>query len=217
MSQTNRKIFFYSGLALLVAIASVIIPYAYTFETYGLSDQHQAWANFGGYVGGILGPIFSALAFIGVLLTYRAQQAQLQFAEQRATIDELQRQLSITATAIDLTLTQPVLINDEFGLNGKTFLQSEILAVSNHGRDALDADDLLFTYICNQKHIKLLRRIDSQLCELCWCMNEFQVAGGSQKIVDFYRMKFKILVNELNNAYGWEVDGEILKLFPITD
>jgi hypothetical protein len=217
VKETDKKTLVYLACVLIFTIVLVITPYVWTFEEYGISEQHQAWANFGGYIGGILGPLFSALAFIGVLLTYRAQQAQLLFAEQRATIDELQRQLSITATAIDLTLTQPVLINDEFGRNGKTFLQSEILAVSNNGRDAFGVDDLLFIYVLGKKHIKLLRRIDSQLCELCWCMNEFQTAGGSQKIVDFYRMKFRTLVNELNNAYGWEVDGEILKFFPITD
>lgn len=216
VKETDKKTIAYLGCILLITIALVITPYVCTFEEYGISDQHQAWANFGGYVGGILGPLFSALAFIGVLLTYRAQQAQLQFAEQRATIDELQRQLSTTAATIDLTLTQPVLIRSSTERSGKTFLPSEILRVANHGRNSLDEDDFLFSYVSDEKHINLLRQLDSQLKELCWCMNEFQAAGGSQKITDFYRMKFKMLVNDLNNAYGWTVDSAILKLFHIT-
>lgn len=219
MKENNKKLPLYlASLLVFLFILIVIIPYSATFGKNGLSDQHQAWANFGGYFGGVLSPIFSALAFIGIWLTYRAQQTQLRFAEKRSTIDELQRLLSTTAAAIELTLTHPIQLRNEINNDVKTFLLSEILACANCIKhNPLESDDLTSNYIGSEECVKLFNRLESQFKELCWCMGEFQAAGGSSKIIDFYRMKFQVFINDFSNADSWELNDEILRYFPTTD
>lgn len=51
--------------AVFLALAA-LAPYFWTFGL-GLSSSSQEWANFGGYIGGTLGPIYALLAFaVGV-------------------------------------------------------------------------------------------------------------------------------------------------------
>ena len=57
----------------ILTLAAVAVPYAYFLGPLGVSNDHQAWASFGGYFGGILGPLLSfanllAIAWIGTVV-----------------------------------------------------------------------------------------------------------------------------------------------------
>lgn len=71
--------------------AGTIAPYAYYLGAYGVSSDHQAWASFGGYFGGVLGPLLSfanlvAVAWIGTVVVSRQQE---QVIRKQLTIDML--------------------------------------------------------------------------------------------------------------------------------
>lgn len=69
----------------------VVAPYVYFLGPLGVSNDHQAWSSFGGYFGGILGPLLSfanlvAVAWIGTVVVSRQQE---QVIRKQLTIDML--------------------------------------------------------------------------------------------------------------------------------
>jgi hypothetical protein len=78
------------ALLLLAVVAGVVVPYKYR-QTFGpnLSTVQGDWNNFGTFVGGVLGPLLSALAFFGLITTIWLQEEQLTLArETLKTADE---------------------------------------------------------------------------------------------------------------------------------
>ena len=71
------------GFALLGFIAIVVAIYFYV-DMFGTSRsaEHAAWAQFGEYTGGALGPVFAFLAFIALLITIQLQHNELSFSSQ---------------------------------------------------------------------------------------------------------------------------------------
>lgn len=63
----------------LMAI-TILLLYINKFSG-GLSESHTVWAEFGSFFGGVLSPIVSVLAFVGLL--YSMDQTKFQFKQQR--------------------------------------------------------------------------------------------------------------------------------------
>lgn len=74
MSATSTQIrSIYVALFVLGAIPALLVLLICVWHFaplsgYALSNEHSAWADFGSYVGGLLGVWFAFLAFGGVLL-----------------------------------------------------------------------------------------------------------------------------------------------------
>ncbi len=87
-------------LALILLLASAILtpPYFYFSEFGALSryswQNDQSWANFGSFIGGTVGTLISAAAFIAVYLTLRQQREALQ--RQDEELSEMKRQSKIS-------------------------------------------------------------------------------------------------------------------------
>jgi uncharacterized membrane protein len=88
-------------VVVLVAIGIVITVGSLTlyFVTFhgGLSPNDSAWGNLGGFLSGVLGPLYSLFAFVGVLYTLYVQNQQGQENRQRDRIvqDNANNQLEI--------------------------------------------------------------------------------------------------------------------------
>lgn len=94
---------------LLLFIPSAL--YFYIFipaSNYALSAEHAAWASFGSYFGGTIGPIISGFAFIGIWKTYKLQRQQLQQANDQRKSEDIQRLIASTSERIDSILKHPV-------------------------------------------------------------------------------------------------------------
>lgn len=68
--------------ALLLAVVSVLLVffvlYLYTAQFGdGLSYRHERWAQFGDYIGGVLGTVFAFFALLALLVTLRLQSREL--------------------------------------------------------------------------------------------------------------------------------------------
>lgn len=65
-------------LSLFAVIFGAVVLYVYV-EEFGSerSPSHEVWAQFGDYIGGILGPAFAFLGLIALLITIRIQSKEL--------------------------------------------------------------------------------------------------------------------------------------------
>ncbi len=70
----------------VVAIVIVVGFYAFTFHEQEVVAETEAWGEFGAYFGGVLGPVLSFFALVGLLLTLRqnheVHQSQWSYLEQ---------------------------------------------------------------------------------------------------------------------------------------
>jgi hypothetical protein len=100
----------------LLVIAFIAIPivlvaggYAFFFghiNNRSLSSSPEQWGQFGDFFGGTLNPIYALLAFMGVLITIHLQAKQLEEAEKRTLIEEVQRLIFNVSMEIDTLLKQ---------------------------------------------------------------------------------------------------------------
>jgi len=77
--QTNRLIFF----VVLISIGTIINYFLHFHD--GLSDNNSDWGAFGDYVGGLLNPFFSFLAFIFLIWSIRIQILELELSRKAMT------------------------------------------------------------------------------------------------------------------------------------
>src|SRR5271157_4797788 len=92
----NKLIYIATGVAVGSSVLSVAF-YLFMFHG-GLSADHLAWGSFGSYLGGILGPIFSLLSFVGVVFTLVIERRRIareaHDAELRHMLDQVDRRLT---------------------------------------------------------------------------------------------------------------------------
>lgn len=73
-------------LIVLVAILIVMGAYIWVFHDQSVIAETKVWGDFGAYFGGVLGPVLSFFAFVGLLLTLRqnheAHKSQWSYLEQ---------------------------------------------------------------------------------------------------------------------------------------
>lgn len=86
-----RALAWYMTAAVAVVMLVAAAPYVYYLGEFGVSKDHQAWASFGGYVGGVLGPLLAfanllAVAWIGTVVVTRQQE---QVIRKQLTLDLL--------------------------------------------------------------------------------------------------------------------------------
>lgn len=78
--KTNLKIYYWvSGILLFLSLIPIFLyP---IFLGWSVSGNSSEWSNFGEYIGGVIGPLFGLLAFIGVLLSIANQNIENQKTE----------------------------------------------------------------------------------------------------------------------------------------
>lgn len=71
--------FSYLAIAGAVFFMALVIAYVFTFGV-NVSQKQETWGQFGDFLGGVLNPIFSFLALIGLLITIALQVRQLRIS-----------------------------------------------------------------------------------------------------------------------------------------
>ena len=168
---------------------------------YALSPSDIAWSNFGSYVGGVLGPIFSFLAFTGVLLTVWLQARQLDASQTQANFEEIQRVLSNVSARIDGLLAQPPNLHIEH----HRFRNAPITVftvVAAAGSAALSTPPDYMIQASNEQLIAAAKSaitteataIGLELEQLAWCLQEYELHGGSSSVIEFYKRRYNAVV-----------------------
>lgn len=176
--------------------------YFYKFapgHLFTLSSSQEVWAFFGTFVGGMLGPYFSFLAFIAVIVTVVLQASQLDIAREQAVFEEIQRVMTAISSRLDELLAQKpayhaakVPLRDEPPIT----LHAHIMA---RGRAALDTSEKssfnqgfnhdVITAV-HQDIAMSLAAMNMELHQLAWCLGKYEEKGGSDTVLEFYRFRF---------------------------
>ena len=171
-----------------------------------------AWANFGTYFGGVLGPIFGFLAFIGLLFTLVLQAKQLDAAHKQAGLEEFQRTLSSCAVALDAILGRRLLEP----LIGQVVAGASTVreVVSGGGHSAMSEttdylalarrDKIVFSAkaAVNAEASDLMLELD----HLVWCLKAYEDEGGRIKVLALYQRRYSHIVIFLD-ALGFITRG----------
>ena len=191
-------------LAGLAAATLAVGAYFLTFapaSNYHLSATDGAWSNFGSYLGGVLGPLFSFLAFVGVLFTVWLQAKQLEDSKSRAHLDELQRVQAIVAKNIDDLLAQPPAAIVQFAnLGGSGLTVFSVLSAA--GTAALMPKSGPMVAATQEMTVKAAKESISlkvgailvELHQLVWCLQEYEGMDGSPAVATFYRKRYEAIV-----------------------
>lgn len=181
-NSNNKKLLI---LAVSVTLLIIFAPYIATFGKYGLSDKHQAWANFGGYVGGVLGPIISGLAFIYIIKTFRIQKIQLDDAEKKAQLIEISEIIRFFLKKVDEILSEKVNVNGEGVMSVKTALSALHSQEGDSSTPELDKQAIKSS-VDEAVTLDQTFTLISTLSILCDLYDEFNKLGGSKKILAAY-------------------------------
>lgn len=182
----------------------VIGLYVYKFaipNDFNLSSNAENWSHFGGYIGGVLGPIFAFLAFGGVLLTVYFQRVQIEQMRNQSHLDELQRLIANISSGIDKILSSaPREIPG--AIEGRGHSLDIFRMISAAGTAALhqneapqEADNLQQVIDSVRAGITLeINSITIEIHQLVWCLNEYTNAGGSKTVEEFYKKRYEVLI-----------------------
>lgn len=184
----------------VLAIVVVVLLYVWRFARqsgFALATETSAWAQFGDYLAGTLGPAFALLAFLGVLLTLRLQAIQLDLAEKQAGLEEIQRLLATIATRIDQLLDQRV--EHGFSLPSLRASPATFFHVLSAGGSALlNLSSDWLSQALGAKTAEEAKRalappaigVGLELDQLAWCLGQYRMGGGAPEVVAYYKRRY---------------------------
>lgn len=209
----NRSLRWLLAIGALSAVA-VQASYLYKFVVvpgtwFTLSSDPAVWGQYGDYVGGLLNPIFSSLAFSGLVVTIVLQARQIDDAKRNAELEEMQRVQSTIAARIDHLLTSEVIVNTQeyehlwrFADNPQTIFE----LVSSLGTMALSKPEKGETnwqkWLWDDATTEGLRvaltwqtvplRLEFE--SLSFMLMRYAENQGSQVVIDFYKYRFTAIL-----------------------
>lgn len=214
--------------------AGLLSPFIFYFSIFGplsdysLAHNDQAWANFGSFIGGTIGPILSLFAFLGVLLTIFIQKQQFDLAKEQFEITKktLNEDLELTKSQYEQAKAQQ-LLSDLLGIISNTCNDIYFLF---HDEDKSPANfqslfKLSLFMGCMDKNsdeykkiksdssfeIKLMRQ---RISFLCHTFNLYKNKNGDDTIITMYRDYIGVEVIKFLSAN--EIgDDEFMKYFPV--
>ena len=203
-SISSRRIAAFLLFAGLIASVAAIGTYVAVFagpSQYTLARTDGSWANFGSYLGGVLGPAFAFLAFAAVLVTVWLQARQLDNARQQSQLEEIQRVVSVVSANIDSLLSQ-VASGTSQSVDPKNVERTVFVVLAAGGTASLASTANYLVEASNNSLVRstkdalLLqgRSLVIELQQLVWCLEEYEREGGSSTVIMFYRKRYSAIV-----------------------
>ncbi len=185
------------------AVFLVVGAYALHFgpqSGWRLSPDPEDWARFGEYVGGI----FGMLAFVGVLITVNLQRAQLDEQSKQFGLQEIQRMAAEASKTADAILSKEAAVSEELRqkmrITGKPMSVFDMLSAI--GVIAM-APSVEYMVKARQNEIHSLTRpiivgdvglVVIELQNLVNCLQAHAKGGGSQTIIELYKLRYTVIV-----------------------
>jgi hypothetical protein len=204
--------------------------YVYNFgpgNWFKLSSNQSDWGLFGDYIGGVLNPYFSFLAFIGVTFTVVLQARQLDIVREQANNQEMQRVISALSSHIDDFLASSVAIDDqEFSktMNAPKSMYRLIAAIGTMCLEILDGKSAKRPPEFISKIEQLQDSVFGEISMLCldfetlaWTLQRYEKDGGSESVIDFYKYRYCAVLVWLDVMGFLSVHGKIQNFFKPKD
>ncbi|MDP1772920.1 MAG: hypothetical protein Q8L15_11605 [Methylobacter sp.] len=226
-SQPSKWILWLVGLIAILGIGFTLWMFwsnVYAYEGHirdGFSKKSIDWGTFGGYVGGVLSPFFSLLAFVALLWTINIQMRALNISSEALTVsrDELKLTREELTKTADAAQQQVQHFQDESKRTDLYRIIEKLVARIDYNYQKVPVRDS-FTFIDfvrknsnispgnlpallslskNETTLAFLttRLIESDLTNLLCYFKEYE--KSSDVLRDFYRDEYKNLVNFLSD------------------
>jgi hypothetical protein len=216
------------------ALSAIVVQGGYLYKFvfvpgawYTLSSDPAVWGQYGDYVGGVLNPIFSSLAFGGLVVTIVLQARQIDDAKWNAELEEMQRVQSTIAARIDHLLTSEVIVNTQeyeelwrFADNPQTVFE----LIASLGTMALSEPDKGDTnwskWLWDDVTAEGLRKalgaqtvpLRLEFESLSFMLMRYVENQGSQVVIDFYKYRFTAVLVWLD-ALGMLKEHHLVQKF----
>ena len=187
-----------------------------------LSSDDSRWANFGTFYGGLAGPFFSFLAFLGVVITVILQAKQLDTLRAQANFEEQQRLLSSLSATIDELLHGKPLKDTSNPFIKEFDDQTFFSVISRFGSHLLmptEASAMDAGYH-EQKYATLLAMLQPtfvvmgiELQQLAWSLRKYEEQGGNENVVEFYKFRYVVPVCWLDAMGKLSTHNEVQNFF----
>jgi hypothetical protein len=200
------------GFLALAAIAIIVFAifggaYAIRFGVpvhFAWSRNAEDWEHFGAYLGGVLGPIYGLLAFIGVLITIVLQRQQIGDLRAQSTQQPIQQMLASVSATIDgrLRATPARKLPEIFAPLRRNTVESFLSVGASivDGIDVKDEEDLAHAdWVPEIKRLIGVECVDIalELDHLAACLDAYRAAGGPAAIGDLYKSRYATVVSDL--------------------
>jgi hypothetical protein len=218
-------------LATIAIVAFAIFACAYALK-FGLpvhfawSKDPEDWEHFGAYLGGVLGPIYGLLAFIGVLITIVLQRQQIDDLHAQSTQQPIQQMLGTISGTIDTILRGPpsrkppetfdFLKKHTDSVSVQTFLRVGANMVAGLDKPPSEEELLHADWVPAIKRLIYFEASDiaSKLNQLVACLDAYDAAGGPTAIEDLYTGHYASIVDDLF-ALDVDLPSRVAKHFGI--
>ncbi len=187
----------------LFSPAALIIIYAAEFQG-SLSPNSSDWANFGGFIGGLLGPFYALLAFIGLIESMRQNQIQKELNSFLESIKLFEKDFHSTLDLI-VTCESPwvwghslKMTTEIKALPLRTLLQSDSIDWHYHLsvlRDGLNFQTQPNGALYQDRDIWLKAKI--ALDGIFKFLEVYKEKGGDASIYDYYFNAYVVSYNRL--------------------
>lgn len=189
----------------IALIASVIVLVIYFYRFNGpLSSKPEDWSSFGGYVGGVLGPLYAFLAFIGLLETLRQSRIQRELEGLLHGIQQFEKDLNY-CLSLTVTCDSPWIWGNDFDASSdikdlplRTLLESDSIDWEVHLTELRDGlafrrqqDGTLF----QDRDIWLKAKLAAE--GLFGYLEVYKSKGGEDAIYKYYFQAYEIPKNRL--------------------
>jgi hypothetical protein len=210
----NRSLRWLLAIGALSAVG-VQGMYLYKFGSWpiALSNDPAVWGQYGDYIGGLLNPIFSSLAFSGLVVTIVLQARQIDEGRHNAELEEMQRVQSTVAARIDQLLTSTVMVDTgkdqelaRFADNPQTVFQLiSALGTIALSEPKVDHSDWQKWAWDDVSLVGLRDALDAQTVPLrlefealSFMLLRYEVSDGSRDVMAFYRYRYGAVVTWLD-------------------
>ena len=199
------------------AVSAVVVQgmYLYRFGSWpiNLSTDPATWGQYGDYIGGLLNPIFSSLAFSGLVITIVLQARQIDEGKHNTELQEMQRVQSTVAARIDQLLSSPVVVDSgkyqelaRFVDNPQTVFQLVsalgTMALSEHDKDHPNWLKWVWDDVSSEE---LRVALDAQTVPLrlefealSFMLLRYEASAGTNNVTAFYRYRYAAVLTWLD-------------------
>jgi hypothetical protein len=182
----NKKIALTLSIAVIAILISLpAVAYIIIFHSSPISSNSQQWGEFGSYFGGVTGTIFSGLAFLYIIKSFKIQNMQMHSSDVKSQLFEISETIRFFLKKVDDILSEKIDIPGDGVMSLRTALTALHAQERNIHSTLADVDNIKKP-VDDAVTLDQSATLIATLSVLCDLYDEFNNLGGSEKILAAY-------------------------------